>query len=271
MKFLLMLGLVIVLVTSFLVSNMTSASAQSAKTYGCTYNNPCNYQVCGDHICAPGEFAQMKAQNNQAQMGNKTSVTPQNITSGNMATGPSTSTIIAGVATYEDVASDGTTVIVRTSHPISGQPLNLGIGFFGSNRNAIANQNYAITITQDNSIVLSKSNANSNSGIDSLTTTPLSSSDPINIQVTLNGVGPSTADPSTWTGVKGEVLPFSEGQLETVTTSNMTATTPNMTATTPTSNNAAVPEFGPVASVVLAIAVISVVVIATKTRVIPRF
>jgi hypothetical protein len=270
MKFLLILGLAIVLVTSFLVTDLTSASAQSAKTYHCTYNNPCNYQVCGDHICAPGEFAQMKAQNNQAQMGNKTSVTPQVITSGNMATGPSTSTIIAGVATYEDVASDGTTVIVRTSHQISGQPMSLGIGFFGSNRNAIANQNYAITITQDNSIVLSKSNANANSGIDSLTTTPLSSSDPINIQVTLNGVGPSTADPSTWTGVKGEVLTFSEGQLETATT-NMTATTSNMTVTTPTSNNAAVPEFGPVASAVLAIAVISVVVIATKTRVIPRF
>ena len=268
MKFLLILGLVIVLATSFLVLNMMSASAQSSKTYGCTMGNPCNYQVCGDHICAPGEFAQMKAQNNQAQIGNKTSTTPQTITSGNMATGPSTSAIIAGVATYEDTASDGTTVIVRTSHQISGQPMNLGIGFFGSNGNAIANQNYAITITQDNSIVLSKSNANSNSGIDTLTTSPMLSSDPISIQVTLNGVGPSTADPSTWTGVKGEVLPFSEGQLETATT-NMTATTSNMTAT-PASNNAAVPEFGPVASLVLVIAVISVV-IATKTRVIPRF
>jgi predicted secreted protein with PEFG-CTERM motif len=36
-------------------------------------------------------------------------------------------------------------------------------------------------------------------------------------------------------------------------------------------NNAAVPEFGPVASIVLAIAVLSVVVFAAKTRVIPRY
>jgi predicted secreted protein with PEFG-CTERM motif len=37
-----------------------------------------------------------------------------------------------------------------------------------------------------------------------------------------------------------------------------------------TGNNATVPEFGPVASIVLAIAVLSVVVFAAKTRVIPR-
>lgn len=270
MKLLPILGLVIFLVTSFLVSDMTSASAQSSKTYHCTSANPCNYQVCGDHICAPGEFAQMKTQNNQAQMGNKTSVTSMNMTGGNMTTtSQSTGTIIGGKVSYEDIASDGTIVVVRTGHPITGQPLNLWVGFFGSNRNAIPNQNYAITVTQDNGTVLSKSNAYASSGIDSLITFPLSSSDPINIQVTLNGVGPSTADPSTWTGVKGEVLPFSEGPIATTTT-NMTATTSNMTETTPASNNATVPEFGPVASIVLAIALISVVVIATK-RVIPRF
>jgi predicted secreted protein with PEFG-CTERM motif len=37
------------------------------------------------------------------------------------------------------------------------------------------------------------------------------------------------------------------------------------------SNNATVPEFGPVASIVLVIAVLSVVVFAAKTRVIPRY
>ena len=38
-----------------------------------------------------------------------------------------------------------------------------------------------------------------------------------------------------------------------------------------TSNNSTVPEFGPVASIVLAIAVLSMVVFAAKTRIIPRF
>jgi predicted secreted protein with PEFG-CTERM motif len=48
----------------------------------------------------------------------------------------------------------------------------------------------------------------------------------------------------------------------------MTNTT--MTNTTSTAGNATVPEFGPVASIILAIAVLSVVVFAAKTRVIPR-
>ncbi|HEX5457293.1 MAG TPA: plastocyanin/azurin family copper-binding protein, partial [Candidatus Nitrosotalea sp.] len=43
------------------------------------------------------------------------------------------------------------------------------------------------------------------------------------------------------------------------------------TTTTPTPDNAAVPEFGPVASIVLAIAVMSMVVFAAKTRGIPKF
>ncbi|MFI5416180.1 MAG: PEFG-CTERM sorting domain-containing protein, partial [Nitrososphaerales archaeon] len=38
-----------------------------------------------------------------------------------------------------------------------------------------------------------------------------------------------------------------------------------------TAGNATVPEFGPVASIVLAIAVLSVVVFAAKTRVISKF
>jgi len=274
MKLLLLLAIVAVLVTSFLASNTMSASAQSSKTYGCTSSNPCNFQVCGDHICAPGEFAQMKTQNYQAQMGNKSSSMPQSMSSGNMTTGQSTPTIVAGVASYEDMASDGTIVIIRANHPITGQSLNLGIGFFGSDRNAISNQNYAITVTQDNSIVLSKTSANAASGIDTQITAPLSSSDPINIQLTLNGIGSSTADPSTWTGVKGEVLTFSQGPMENMTT-NMAVTTSNMTTTTmpppAPASNAAVPEFGPVALAVLAIAVISIVVISTKTRVIPRF
>ena len=46
------------------------------------------------------------------------------------------------------------------------------------------------------------------------------------------------------------------------------STTPSTTTTTP--GNAAVPEFGPVASIVLAIAVMSMVVFVAKTRGIPK-
>ena len=42
-------------------------------------------------------------------------------------------------------------------------------------------------------------------------------------------------------------------------------------STTAPAGNATVPEFGPVASIVLAIAVLSMVVFAAKTRIIPKF
>jgi predicted secreted protein with PEFG-CTERM motif len=48
-----------------------------------------------------------------------------------------------------------------------------------------------------------------------------------------------------------------------------TVSTPT-TNTTTTAGNTSVPEFGPVASIVLAIAVISIVVFASKTRGIPK-
>jgi len=265
MRFLLLLGLSIVLVTGFLVSITSPVFAQSH----CTASNPCQ-QICGDHICAPGEYARMQAAAAQSQIGNNTSSAPQTATTGNMTvTGPSTGTVVAGVVSYTATASDGTIVIVRTGHPIPGQQLSVGVAFYTANKNTIANQNYAIIISQDGIPIFSKT-LHSDSGIDSLTTPNLSSSDPINVQVTLNGIGPSSADPSTWTGVKGEVINFSQTTAPTKPTPPpVQPPTANITITTPTSNNTTVPEFGSVAPIILVIAVISIVVI-TKTRAIPR-
>jgi len=140
-------------------------------------------------------------------------------------------------------ASDGTTVTVNTSGPTSAQPLTLAISFTDANGDKIKHQNYAIAVTQDGNNVLSNSAGHTHTGDDTQTSTAnLSSSDPVDIQITLNGIGLPTADPSTWTGVKGETLSFTH----------------------------IVPEFGPVASIVLAIAVMSMVVFAAKTKVIPR-
>ena len=258
MKFLLLLGLTVVLAATFIMSNTSTVSA--AISNHCTSSNPCTYQVCGDHICAPGEFDQLKAQIVQAQRGSTTS----NVTSGNMTiTSQSTGTVVASMMSYIDRASDGTIVLIRSDHPLSGQPLALGIGFFTSSENAIANQNYAITITQDGKTVFSNPNGHTNTGIDTMTTFPLPSSNPISIEVTLNGIGPTTADPSTWNGVKGEVLDFLQGPENTPTAAPVQTTTSTPIGTT-------VPEFGPVASIVLAIAVLSVMVFVAKTRINPR-
>jgi hypothetical protein len=72
-------------------------------------------------------------------------------------------------------------------------------------------------------------------------------------------VGAASTTPSTTTPTPNNAT----------TTPNNATTTPNNATTTP--NNATVPEFGPVASIVLAIAVMSMVVFVAKTRGIPKF
>lgn len=242
------------------ITSMT-ASAQSMKNNHCTASNPC-VDICGDHVCAPGELAQMKAQS--AQVNSRSNATASMPSSTSVPSSPSTGVIVAGKISYLDVASDGTAVIVRTGHPLSGQPLAIGIAFKDTSENFVQHQNYAITVTQDNSIVLSNTAGHTHTGTDTQTTSALSSNNPVDIMVTLNGVGLPGTDPSTWKGVKGEVLSFSK-------VLDVQATTPTAPEkTTAPAENTTVPEFGPVASIVLAIAILSVVVFAAKTRAIPR-
>ena len=150
----------------------------------------------------------------------------------------------SGMTTLTAKASDGTTVAISTSGPVNGQPLSIAITFTDASGSKINHQNYAISVTQDGNNVLSNSAGHTHTGDDTQTSsTNLSSADPIDVQVTLNGIGLPTVDPATWTGVKGETLSFTH----------------------------IVPEFGPVASIVLAIAVMSMVVFVAKTRGIPKF
>ena len=261
-------GLLIIVAIIGAASEITTMTASAQSTQPgrhCTASQPC-VDVCGDHVCAPGELAQLTAKKAQTQSSdNGTSAIPTTSTT------TSSGVIVGGIVSYMHEASDGTAVIVRTGHPLSGQPLDIGIGFKDANNNFVQHQNYAITVSQDGKTVLSNTAGHTHTGTDSLTTDALSSNNPVDITVTLNGVGLPTADPSTWTGAKGEAIVFSQAMdIKAPTTpmsemSNMT----NTTTTAPTSD-ATVPEFGSVASIVLAIAVLSVVVFAAKTRVIPR-
>jgi hypothetical protein len=242
-------------------TTIMTASAQSVLPgRHCTSSQPC-VQVCGDHVCAPGELAQMKMQSTQTQRAINT-----NGTSTSTMSTPSEGVIVGGIVNYMEEASDGTAVIVRTDHPLMGQALNIGIAFKDANNNFVQHQNYAITVSQDGNVVLSNPNGHTHTGTDTQTTSPLLSNNPVDITLTLNGVGLPTSDPSTWTGVKGEVFTFAH--IKDVT--NATEPMSNMTTTAP-ADNATVPEFGPVASIVLAIAVLSMVVFAAKTRIIPKF
>jgi len=254
---------------------MTALAQQSNSHNPCTAVNPCNQQVCGDHICAPGEYVKMQQALAQAQikssMENTTNATAGNnqaLSSGQNGQGQSAGQTLLGVVAYNSTSSDGTLVILRTGFPLSGQPLSIGIAFLnGTTRNYIQNQNYAITVTQDNAAVLSNQNVNTRSGIDTLTTSVLKSTDPVNIKVTLNGVGLPTADPSTWKGVKGQVLSFGPSSSNTTPPITSQPTTPTTNPpTNQNSGNNAVPEFGSIAPIVLTIAIFSIIVFTVRSK-----
>jgi len=157
--------------------------------------------------------------------------------SGGMNTGGAM-TMVQGMSTD---GSTQVTIDTTPAAPVSGQPLSIALTFKDANGNPIKHQNYAITVTQDGNSVLSNTTGHTHTGNDMQMTSNLEYAKPVDITVTLNGVGLPGTDPSTWTGPKGDVVSFH-----------------------------VVPEFGSIASIVLAIAVISIVVFTTKTRVIPK-
>ncbi|MGI0074031.1 MAG: PEFG-CTERM sorting domain-containing protein [Nitrosotalea sp.] len=142
------------------------------------------------------------------------------------------------------MSSDGSEMVAidtTPAAPTSGQPLIISLNFTDASGNNIKHQNYNITLVQDGNTIYSNATGHTHTGLDTHTTSALTSSDPVDVQVTLNGIGLPGTDPSTWTGPKGDMITFN-----------------------------VVPEFGSIASIVLAIAVISIVVLTAKTRGIPK-
>ena len=132
-------------------------------------------------------------------------------------------------------------IVTYSSSPTSGQPLSITLTFTDAQGKPIQHQNYAISVMQDGNEIYSNSAGHTHTGNDMQTTDNLPSSNPVDIKITLNGIGLPGTDPSTWTGVKGEVLIFHG-----------------------TAQNA-VPEFGPIAGMIIVISIISVIVITKKS------
>jgi predicted secreted protein with PEFG-CTERM motif len=141
--------------------------------------------------------------------------------------------------------TDGSEQVILTyspNPPASGQPLSMTLTFTDAKGNLIKHQNYAISVTQDGNEIFSNTAGHTHTGNDVQVTDNLTSSNPVDIRITLNGIGLPGTDPSTWTGAKGEVLLFH-------------GTTQNV-----------VPEFGPVAGMIITMSIISVVAITRKSR-----
>jgi len=128
--------------------------------------------------------------------------------------------------------SDGTTVKIWTGELVTGMPLPITIEFEDAEH-----VNHDIMVTQNGVEMLNDMGAHHHEGKGLHTTAPLDSMDPIEITVTFQGYGINDL-----TGPIGEQVVFSN----------------------------VVPEFGTIAMMVLAVAIISIIAVTAKSRVIPR-
>jgi len=136
-------------------------------------------------------------------------------------------------ASATGMLSDGTEVSVSTSVPTAGERLHIAIQFDDAEH-----VNHDIKVTQNGEEVLNDLAAHHHDGKGEHETAPLKSSDPVEITITFQGYGVN--DPKT--GPIGEVVVFAN----------------------------VVPEFGTIAMMILAVAIISIVAVTTKSKVIPR-
>ncbi|WP_428325958.1 PEFG-CTERM sorting domain-containing protein [Nitrosopumilus sp.] len=136
-------------------------------------------------------------------------------------------------ATATGMLSDGTMVSIWASAPTAGEAMEISIEFADAEH-----VNHDIMVTQNGDEVLNDEGAHHHEGTGMHTTAPLSSSDPVDITITFQGYGIDEK-----TGPIGEEVVFTN----------------------------VVPEFGTIAMMILAVAIISIVAVTAKSRVVPRF
>jgi len=145
-------------------------------------------------------------------------------------------------AEEEMVMEEELMVDISTGTAGAGEMLSIDITFTTISGDSVEHVNYDITATQNGEVVLNDMGVHDHDGVMNHMTSALSeaASDdaPVKVEVMFNGFG---IDPP-FTGPIGQVA---EKQV--------------------------VPEFGTIAMMILAVAIISIVVVTAKSRVIPRF
>lgn len=140
------------------------------------------------------------------------------------------------------MSQDGSIAVhIDSDKPEKDSQAKVSVEFTDSDGNPAMHVNFEITAMQDGNQVLSEPGQHAHSGVTEFTTSTLGSDSPLDVQVKILGLGLPTDDPATWTGPKGE----------TVTAK-------------------VVPEFGPLASIILATSIIGIVAISARNRLIPK-
>ncbi len=149
--------------------------------------------------------------------------------------------------TYDD--STGTTVMsqdgsvmvrINSDVPTQGEEATVSVEFTDADKNQVEHVNFEITIMQNEEQVLAETEQHAMTGITEFTTGTLDSNSPLDVQVTILGIGLPDGEVN-WTGPIGETV-----------------------------SAQVVPEFGPLAMIILATAIVSIVVVTARSKVIPR-
>lgn len=142
----------------------------------------------------------------------------------------------------EGMSSDGTVkVTVSSGTPTAGEVLSLHVEFMdAATGSVIEHINYEITATQGGTTVLEAMGAHEHMASVEHATAALSSGDPVDVTVTILGIG-FPGDEANWTGPMGDVVMFT-----------------------------VVPEFGTIAVMILGIAIVSIIAMTARSKIIPR-
>ena len=145
---------------------------------------------------------------------------------------------ISGENMVRGMSADGK-IIVETSStmPKPGSPSQIKIEFLDPLSNSVQHVNYDILVTQNGKTVLEESNVHTHTGIKYHATQTLDSDSPLDISITLLGLG-LPGEQIAWKGPQGEIVEF-----------------------------VAVPEFGTIASLILIATISAVIVLGTKSRI----
>ena len=139
--------------------------------------------------------------------------------------------------TVTGLSSDGQMrVEITASNPAASEVMTVDVKFRDSSSALVQHANYDIVAMQGGQEILSMMGAHEHEGQAMHTTAPLASDEPVDIKVTLLGFG-LPDDEANWTGPKGEIITFN-----------------------------VVPEFGTIAAMILAVAIISTIAVTARSK-----
>ncbi|RJQ25238.1 PEFG-CTERM sorting domain-containing protein [Candidatus Parcubacteria bacterium] len=143
----------------------------------------------------------------------------------------------ADAAHVTAMTMDGSVMItVEAGAPMEGEEMALTVEFTDADGTMIEHVNFDISATQDGTEVLAETGQHVHSGSADFTTSALSSDSAVDIQITMLGIG-LPDDEANWSGPMGETISLN-----------------------------VVPEFGPIAMIVLAAAIVSIVAVTARSK-----